>query len=246
MQNVKWHEIFANYPLAAFVLTPFLHSLLAIGFALVVKFFFVRRLTTLSFGRCVLADFVINLVSISLGIILIPVAGLLWQLSIGIILDSYLNIGTFNLGASIAPFADWTAALLFAVFISAYLETVILRFVFNQGAFGKESHWKLFGWLCVANAPVVVLAFGSLLAIFVWKSTHNIYLFFDFIGHYFDTVLPFAIGMIGLLYYPRRIAKDIESGKRTQIEGEKMLKRLKWVWYLMFLFGFVKITEFFR
>jgi hypothetical protein len=52
--------------------------------------------------------------------------------------------------------------------------------------------------------------------------------------------------MIGLLYYPHRMAKDIESGKRIQMEGEKILKRLKWVWFLMFLFGFLKITEFFQ
>jgi hypothetical protein len=246
VQSVKWHDVFANYQFAALLLSRFLHSFLAIGFALVFKFFFVRRLTTLSFGKCVLANFMMNFVSVLFGIILIPVAGILWQLSIGTILDNYLDIGTFNLGALIAPFADWIAALLFAVFISAYLETVTLRFVFNQGAFGKEAHWKFFWWLCVANTPVVVLAFGSLLAVFVWKSTHNTFLFFDFIGHYLDTVLPFAIGMIGLLYYPRQIAKDIESGKRTQIGGEKMLKRLKWVWYLMFLFGLFKITEFFQ
>src|SRR5271154_3236095 len=101
----------------------FLVLSLVIGFALIVKFFFVRRLTTLSLGKCVLADFVMNLVSVLVGIILIPVAVLLWQLSIGTILNNYLNVGAFNLGAAIAPYVTWASIFLVAVFIFAWLET---------------------------------------------------------------------------------------------------------------------------
>jgi hypothetical protein len=144
----------------------FLVLSLVIGFALIVKFFFVRRLTTLSLGKCVLADFVMNLVSVLVGIILIPVALFLWQLSIGTILENYLNIGTFNLGAAIAPYVIRTAISLIAIVILAWLETITLRVIFNQGDFGQESHWKFFRQLCVANAAVVGFAFGIL-------SVHN-------------------------------------------------------------------------
>jgi len=142
----------------------FLILFLVIGFALIVKFFFVRRLTALSLGKCVLADFVINLVSVLFGIILIPAALFLWQLSIGTVVDNYLNIGTFNLGAAIAPFVTRTAIFLVAIVILAWLETITLRVIFNQGDFGQESHWKFFRQLCVANAAVVAFAFGILSA----------------------------------------------------------------------------------
>jgi hypothetical protein len=137
-----------------------------IGFALIVKFFFVRRLTTLSLGKCVLADFVMNLVSVLVGIILISVALFLLQVSIGTLLDNYLNIGKFNLGAAIAPFVTRTTIFLVAIVVLAWLETMTLRVIFNQGDFGQESHWKFFRQLCVANAAVVAFAFGIL-------SVHN-------------------------------------------------------------------------
>jgi hypothetical protein len=107
-----------------------------------------------------------NLVSVLVGIILIPVAVLPWQLSIGTILDNYLYIGTFNLGAAIAPYVTYASVFLVAVFIFAWLETTTLRIVFDQGAFDQEAHWKFFRQLCVANAAVVCFAFGIL-------SVHN-------------------------------------------------------------------------
>ena len=137
-----------------------------IGFALILKFFFVRRLTTLSLGQCILGDFVMNLVSVLVGIIIIPVAVLLWQLYIGTILDNYLNIGTFNLGVAIAPFVTRIAIFLVAIVVFAWLETITLRVIFNQGDFGQESHWKFFRQLCVANAAVVAFVLGIL-------SVHN-------------------------------------------------------------------------
>jgi hypothetical protein len=208
-----------------------------IGFALIVKFFIVRRLTALSLGKCLLADFVMNFVSVLVGIMLIPAALFLWQLSIGTVLENYLNIGTFNLGAAIAGFVFCVTVLYITVLIFAWLETTTLRIVFNQGDFGQESHWKFFWWLCIANTSVVGLAFGVLFAyllVWIWVHHEN-YMTFDFVGRCFDAAAPMMLGIIGLLYYPHRVTKNIESGKWSGYEENKKLKRL-WIAYSLLTF----------
>lgn len=68
----------------------------------------------------------------------------------------------------------------------------------------------------------------------------------DFIGHCIDTAIPFAIGVIGLVYFPRRVRKDIESKKHSDEDGKKRLKKYKIFCYLILLLGFLKLTEFFK
>lgn len=214
-----------------------------IGFALIIKFFFVRRLTALSLGKCVLADFVMNLVSVLVGIILIPAAIFVWQLSLGTILENYLNIGTFNLGAAIAPFVTRTVILLVAIAVLAWLETITLRVIFNQGDFGQESHWKFFGQLCVANAFVIGFAFGIMSVHFTW-TRHKNFVTPDFIGSCIDTGILFAIGIAGLIYYPHRFAKDVESGKYSEGEGKARLKKIKLACYAVIVLGLVNASKF--
>src|SRR5580704_19259006 len=66
----------------------------------------------------------------------------------------------------------------------------------------------------------------------------------DFIGHCLDTAIPFAIGIVGLIYYQWRIAKDINTGKRTEAEGKSRLKKVRIFCCLILLFGIVKVSEF--
>jgi hypothetical protein len=88
-----------------------------------------------------------NAASALLGVFLIPIAGIAWEIIRGIINP---NVGTFNPGT-------WAATFLLAVLINAALETFVLRRWFNQ-----KTRKKLFWWLCVANSLSVGLAFGSL------------------------------------------------------------------------------------
>jgi hypothetical protein len=67
----------------------------------------------------------------------------------------------------------------------------------------------------------------------------------DFIGRCVDATIPLAIGIIGLIYYPRRTAKDIESGKRSEAEGKSRLKKLRIGCCLIILLGVVEVTDFF-
>jgi hypothetical protein len=68
----------------------------------------------------------------------------------------------------------------------------------------------------------------------------------DFIGRCIDAAVPLVIGIIGLLYYPHRVAKNIESGKWSETEGKKKLKRV-WIAYgLIALLGILQIFWLFR
>jgi hypothetical protein len=72
------------------------------------------------------------------------------------------------------------------------------------------------------------------------------YITADFIGRCIDTAIPFALGIIGLLYYPRRIAKQIESGKLSEEDGKKRLKRARIACFAIMLLGVLKLTDFLK
>ena len=125
-------------------------SFWSIGLGLLIEYLFVRRLTTLSVGRSILADLTMNAASSLLGIVLIPLIGLAWELSAGILINGLLHFGTFN------PIG-WTATIVLAAFVNSVVESTVLRFVFRQSP-AKRIFW----WLVLANAITVALAFASL------------------------------------------------------------------------------------
>jgi len=61
-----------------------------------------------------------------------------------------------------------------------------------------------------------------------------------FVTHYIDAAILLAAGIIGLFYYPRRVAKDIESGKRSEEDGKQWLKKIKFACYFAILYGICK------
>lgn len=68
----------------------------------------------------------------------------------------------------------------------------------------------------------------------------------DFIGRGLDAAVPLVIGVIGLLYYPHRVSKNIQSGKWSEAEGKKKLKRV-WIAYgLIALLGILQIVWLFH
>ena len=114
---------------------------------LIVELIFVMVLTKFSITKSFLVDIVMNLSSSLLGLILIPIAGIAWEVFPGLILYKVFNIGTFNPGT-------WTATCLFAIFINALIEKFVIEkeFKFN---IGKRGFW----WLDLANSLSVGLAF---------------------------------------------------------------------------------------
>ncbi|MEI6561046.1 MAG: hypothetical protein WCO68_03060 [Verrucomicrobiota bacterium] len=142
--------IIADVVWPALYLEQRLFSWWAIGLGLLVELVFLRRITTLSSGMCIVADLAMNAASALLGIVLIPVVGLLWEVFPGILLYKLFKVGTFNPGT-------WTATFILAVFVNAVLETTVLRYAFHQ-----KPAKRIFGWLCLANGLSIALAFISL------------------------------------------------------------------------------------
>jgi hypothetical protein len=122
-----------------------------ISAGLLIEYFFVWRVTPLGGWRSLLADLAMNAASTLLGIILIPLAGIIWEVFPGIVLYRLFDLGTFNPGT-------WAATFLMAVLINAGLEMAVLRF-----GFGQLRGGGLFWWLCLANALSVGVAMGSFL-----------------------------------------------------------------------------------
>jgi hypothetical protein len=143
--------VFADMIWPALFLEGRLLSVPIIIAGLVIEFFFVWRITDLGAGRAIFADLVMNATSTLLGIFLIPISGIVWEIFPGLVLYRWFNVGTFNPGT-------WVATFCFAVLINAALETLIVAKVFRQ-KMGKRG----FGWLCLANGLSVGLAFASFL-----------------------------------------------------------------------------------
>jgi hypothetical protein len=127
-----------------------LFSWWAIGLGLLVEFFFIWKVFSLPPKQALLADIAGNTASALLGIVLIPLAGIAWEVFPGLAFYHLLNMGTFN------PIT-WGATFVFACLINALLENYVLKKFFEL-PFTK----KTFAWLTLANAFSVGIAFGSL------------------------------------------------------------------------------------
>jgi hypothetical protein len=153
LQRVMYHmtPILGDMIWPAAFLEDRLLSAWVISAGLFIEYFFVWRVTSLSAWRSILADLAMNAASTLLGIVLIPLAGIIWEIFPGLVLYKWLDLGTFNPGT-------WAATFFMAVFINAGLEMTVLRVGFKQ-PFGRGLFW----WLCLANALSVGVAMGSFL-----------------------------------------------------------------------------------
>ncbi|MDQ3800629.1 MAG: hypothetical protein M3384_14365 [Acidobacteriota bacterium] len=143
--------VFANFVWAGLLLESRLIAIPVILAGLIIEYFFVRRLTGFEVKRSIIADLTMNAASLLLGLILIPLAGLVWEFSAGVLLYDWNNqIGSFhpvNLGAT----------FILAVLINAAIENFILRRIFKL-----EKAKAGFRWLCLANTFSVGIALASL------------------------------------------------------------------------------------
>ena len=117
---------------------------------LIVEFGVLRWAFDLEARKALLVDVAMNTASALVGAILIPLAGIVWEVFPGLVVYKMLGIGTFNPGT-------WAATFLFAVLITSLIERfVIARF------FKISVSRRRFLWLCAANAVSVGIAFASL------------------------------------------------------------------------------------
>jgi hypothetical protein len=146
----KMTPILANLVWPALFLTSRMFAVWPIAAGLFVEFFFIRQATKLRGWRCLTADITMNLVSAALGVILIPLSGIIWELLATFTIYPLFNVGTFN------P-VTWGATALLAAGVNAVVEGWVLQNGFKQ-KLGRRGFWLLF----VANLVSVSIAAASL------------------------------------------------------------------------------------
>ena len=110
----------ANVVWPALYLETRLFSWWAISTGLFIEYFFVLRLLQATPKQAAIATLVANTASAILGILLIPLAGLLWEIFPGIILSHLLNMGTFN------P-VTWVATFILACMVNVAIEGLVYK-----------------------------------------------------------------------------------------------------------------------
>jgi len=143
---------YANVVWPALYLETRLFSWWAISIGLLIEFFFVRWLFSLSQKQAIIASVSANAVSAVAGIVLIPLAGIAWELFPGSIINRAFGWGTFN------P-VTWVATFFLACLVTGIIEGAVYKKWFAP-EFGFKS--KAFLWLLGANSLSVGAAFASL------------------------------------------------------------------------------------
>ena len=141
---------FADLVWPALYLEQRVFSWWAISIGLAAEYLFVRKLTGFAIAKSALVTLSMNLASALLGVLFIPLAGIGWEIFPGLLLYRVFKMGTFN------P-VTWTATGLLAVFVNAFIEWLVIRWLFKCNL-GRKG----FGWLYAANMISVGLAFASL------------------------------------------------------------------------------------
>ncbi|GMW00753.1 MAG: hypothetical protein AMXMBFR84_18900 [Candidatus Hydrogenedentota bacterium] len=135
----------------ALVLETGLTTWWIIAVGLLVEFVAILWVWKLPPGKAALITLCANLLSTLLGMILIPLAGVAWEVFPGLVFYFVFGIGTFN------PIT-WTATFILAVLINTFLEGAAIHYLFKQ-PFGKR--YAL--WLGAANAVSVAVAFANIM-----------------------------------------------------------------------------------
>lgn len=143
--------ILANIVWPALYLTSRMFALYPIVGGLFVELIFVRYVTKLRVSRCVTACITMNLVSAALGVILIPVSGIAWELLASITINPLFDLGTFN------P-VTWSVTALLAAGVNTAVEGKVLQTNLNI-TLGRRGYWLLFA----ANLVSVGIACVSVL-----------------------------------------------------------------------------------
>lgn len=127
-----------------------LFSWWAIAVGLVAEYLFVRWLFQLPIQRAAIATVAANGASSIAGVLLIPLAGIIWEFFPGSIYMYALKWGTFN------PIT-WAATFMLACLVNTGIETL----VYKKG-FKLQVRRREFWWIFIANAVSVGVAFVTL------------------------------------------------------------------------------------
>ena len=127
-----------------------LFSWWAITIGLAAEYLLVRWLFQLPIQRALLATIAANATSSIVGLVLIPLAGIVWELFPGSIYMHVLKWGTFN------PIT-WAATFVLACLVNTVIEALVYKKAFKLDVYRRE-----FFWIVAANAVSVGVAFVTL------------------------------------------------------------------------------------
>lgn len=119
---------------------------------LAIEFWFIKYVFSLNIKKSAIATFAANFLSTIVGVIAIPLTGLVLDIVPELLIYNVFDIGTFN------PFA-WTMTFIEACLINSYLETIIYRKILNI-SYSMRS--RQFIWVFIANICSVAIALASL------------------------------------------------------------------------------------
>ena len=142
--------IIANLVWPALYLVGRMTAIIPVVAGLIVEFVFLRHVTSLRGFSCIRADLAMNLASALLGILLIPIFGLAWEVVAAATIYPLFDVGTFH------P-ATWAATALLAAVANAAIEGLVLR-----RFFGLILSRRFIVQLTAVNLVTVSLAFLSL------------------------------------------------------------------------------------
>ena len=135
--NVVWPALYAEDKVS---------SMPIIALSLVIEYFFFRRLFNLNTKQACFYTLAANMVSGLVGLVGRPLSGLLYEVTIGMLVMWILDWGTFN------P-VTWISVPIFGGALNALLELLTIRIIWKH----KLSK-KNFCWLWLANIITVGLA----------------------------------------------------------------------------------------
>lgn len=122
-----------------------------IGAGLLIEWAFVIRLTRTTLVRAGVMTVVMNAISAAVGIVGIPLSGIIWEFIAAATVMPLFNWGTFN------P-VTWFVSCILAALLNTVVETASLRLLFRV-AWTKRLFW----WLALANAITVGMALISIM-----------------------------------------------------------------------------------
>jgi hypothetical protein len=135
--NVVWPALYAEDKVS---------SIPIIALSLVIEYFFFRRLFNLNAKQACFYTVAANLASGLVGLVGRPLSGLLYEVTIGMLVMCIFDWGTFN------P-VTWISVPIFGGALNVLLELLTIRFIWKH----KLSK-RNFYWLWIANVITIGIA----------------------------------------------------------------------------------------
>jgi len=139
-------QVFADMVWPALYAETKVSSVPIIGLSLLIEFYFFKWLFHVTRPKAALYTLAANMASGLIGILLRPLAGIIYELSIGAIVGWLFNWGTFN------PVA-WFFVPIFSGAVNAYLELWTIQLLWKH-----EITWRNFMYTLGINAFTVGFA----------------------------------------------------------------------------------------